>query len=202
VILLTGTRQKYWVDNELRGCRFTITIRSERQPPAELSSIYRPRTVCENEPTPTIRYQLHRLACPRCRIRTCGILPPGIPSGAFGPRLRAVLSVLAGAYRLGKQPIQQLVFDLRGLSISPGMISRLERQRAAELEAPARSYAGMFVTPPRLTSTRRRGGRGVPRPGFLGGRDRPGDGLHDRSISGGRGRQSHAGDDGRQGGHQ
>ena len=54
----------------------------------------------------------------------------------FGPRLRAVLSVLVGAYRLGKRPVQQLVLDLLGLSISLGMISRLERQGAAELEAP------------------------------------------------------------------
>jgi transposase len=81
-------------------------------------------------------YQIHRLACPRCRIRTCGTLPPGVPTGAFGPRLRAVLSVLVGAYRLGKRPVQRLVFDLLGLSISLGMISRLERQGAAELEAP------------------------------------------------------------------
>jgi transposase len=55
---------------------------------------------------------------------------------AFGPRLRAILSVLAGAYRLGKRPIRQLAFDLLGLSISVGMICRLERQAADELEAP------------------------------------------------------------------
>jgi transposase len=63
-------------------------------------------------------------------------LPPGVPTGAFGPRLRAVLSVLAGAYRLGKRPIRRLVSDLLGLSISIGMIARLERQGAAELAAP------------------------------------------------------------------
>jgi transposase len=81
-------------------------------------------------------YQLHRLACPRCGKRTCAALPPGVPTGAFGPRLRAVLSVLVGAYRLGKRPAQQLVFDLLGLSISLGMIARLERQGATVLEAP------------------------------------------------------------------
>jgi transposase len=59
-----------------------------------------------------------------------------VPTGAFGPRLRAILSVLAGAYRLGKRPIRQLVFDLVGLSISTGMIARLERQAADVLEAP------------------------------------------------------------------
>ena len=35
-----------------------------------------------------------------------------MPAGGFGPRLRAILSVLAGAYRLGKRPIQQLASDL------------------------------------------------------------------------------------------
>src|SRR3954469_2022244 len=81
-------------------------------------------------------YRLHRLECPRCRISTCAALPPGVPTGAFGPRLRAILSVLAGGYRLGKRPIRQLVFDLLGLTISIGMISRLERQAASELDAP------------------------------------------------------------------
>jgi transposase len=81
-------------------------------------------------------FRLHRLKCPRCRTSTCAALPPGVPAGAFGPRLRAILSVLAGGYRLGKRPIRQLVFDLLGLTISTGMIARLERQGAVELTAP------------------------------------------------------------------
>src|SRR4051794_38123264 len=81
-------------------------------------------------------YRLHRLVCPRCRTSTCATLPPGVPAGAFGPRLRAILSVLAGGYRLGKRPIRQLVFDLLGLTISTGMIARLERRGAEELDAP------------------------------------------------------------------
>jgi transposase len=59
-----------------------------------------------------------------------------VPTGAFGPRRRAILSVLAGGYRLGKRPIRQLAFDLFGLTISTGMIARLERRGAAELTAP------------------------------------------------------------------
>jgi transposase len=81
-------------------------------------------------------YRLHRLVCTDCGTSTCATLPPGVPKGAFGPRLRAILSVLAGAYRLGKRPIRQLVSDLLGLSISIGMIARLERQGAVELETP------------------------------------------------------------------
>src|SRR5512135_2804599 len=81
-------------------------------------------------------YRPHRLRCPRCRTSACATLPPGVPTGALGPRLRAILSVLAGAYRLGKRPIGQLARDLFGLSISTGMICYLGRQGAAELEAP------------------------------------------------------------------
>src|SRR6478736_1126081 len=83
-------------------------------------------------------YRLHRLTCPRCRTTTRAKLPAGVPAGAFGPRLRAILGVLAGAYRLGKRPIQQLALDLLGLSISTGLIARLERQGAAELETPVK----------------------------------------------------------------
>jgi transposase len=86
---------------------------------------------------PTVdEYRLHRLTCPRCRTPTCATLPVGVPQGVFGPRLRAILSVLAGGYRLGKRPIRQLALDLLGLSISLGMICRLERQSADELDAP------------------------------------------------------------------
>jgi transposase len=63
-------------------------------------------------------YRLRRLECERCGEWTCAPLPPGVPRGAFGPRLRAVLSVLVGAYRLGKRPAARLVRDLLGQRIS------------------------------------------------------------------------------------
>jgi len=49
--------------------------------------------------------------------------------------------MLAGAYRLSKRQIQQVVADLFGLSISTGMISKLERYSAAALEAPYNELA-------------------------------------------------------------
>lgn len=86
-------------------------------------------------------YQLHRLNCPGCGETTCGVLPAGVPTGGFGPYLQAVLAVLAGGYRLSKRQIQQLASDLFALSISLGMISKLERQSAATLEAPYNELA-------------------------------------------------------------
>ena len=86
-------------------------------------------------------YRLHRLTCPACGETTCGALPPGVPTGCFGPYLQAVLAMFAGAYRLSKRQIQQLAADLFTLSISTGMISKLERQSAAVLEAPYNELA-------------------------------------------------------------
>jgi transposase len=81
-------------------------------------------------------YRLHRLTCPDCGETTCASLPEGVPTVGFGPYLQATMAILAGAYRLSKRQIQQLVSDLFGLSISTGMISKLERNSAEALEAP------------------------------------------------------------------
>lgn len=86
-------------------------------------------------------FRLHRLVCPHCQETTCGALPAGVGTGHFGPYLQAVLATLSGAYRLSKRQVQQLVGDLFGLSISTGMIAKLERQSARALEAPYNQLA-------------------------------------------------------------
>lgn len=93
-------------------------------------------------------HRLHRRNCPRCGVATRAELPAGVPRGGFGPRLRAVLALLAGGYRLGKRPIRQLVADLLGLSISTGMIAKLERQCAADLAAPVAELADAIPDAP------------------------------------------------------
>lgn len=81
-------------------------------------------------------YRLHTLTCRTCGGRTTAAPPPGAPAGAFGPRLSALVALLSGVYRLGKRPVRHLLADLFGLSISTGMICKLQR-RAAELLTPA-----------------------------------------------------------------
>ena len=53
---------------------------------------------------------LPSIACSakECDEKTCGQLPTRVSRGTLGPRLQAVLSQLAGAYRLGKRPIPSL----------------------------------------------------------------------------------------------
>jgi transposase len=91
-------------------------------------------------------YRLHRLTCPHCKTVTCGALPDGVPRTAFGPRLHAVLSVLTGAYRLSKRQVGQLCSDLLGLTISIGMIAKLERITAEVLERPVTELAEQVKT--------------------------------------------------------
>src|SRR5512144_2251006 len=86
-------------------------------------------------------YRLHRLGCAECGATTCGNLPAGVPRGCFGPYLQAVLSTLAGDYRLSKRQVQQIAGDLFSLSIATGMVSGLERQSATVLEAPYNEVA-------------------------------------------------------------
>src|SRR3984957_6271780 len=82
------------------------------------------------------QFRLHRLTCSHCGATTCGTLPEGVPTGSFSPYTQAVLATLAGAYRLSKRQIQQRAADLFGLTISTGMISKLEKQSAQALAAP------------------------------------------------------------------
>jgi transposase len=51
-----------------------------------------------------------------------------------------MLSLLAGGYRLGQRPIQQIARDRFGLSLSLGMIAKLRRQTAAVLERPVAEW--------------------------------------------------------------
>jgi transposase len=68
-------------------------------------------------------------------------LPAGVSRTADGSRLQAVLCVLTGAYRLSKRKVAQWCSDLLGLTISIGMISKLEQVTADVLERPVAEIA-------------------------------------------------------------
>jgi transposase len=82
-----------------------------------------------------VEYRLHTLTCPECGTPTKASLPPGVSQGCFGPRLASLVSLFSGAYRLSKRGVQEMLSDCFGLSISLGMICKLQR-RAADLLEP------------------------------------------------------------------
>jgi transposase len=63
-------------------------------------------------------YRVHTLACERCGGRTRGELPKGVPTGAFGPTVVAVITLLLGVYGLSRRDVADLARDMFGLSIS------------------------------------------------------------------------------------
>jgi transposase len=88
-------------------------------------------------------YQLHELVCPACGETTRAELPPGVPTGGFGPRLQATTALCTGAYHLSKRTTQALLGDFFGVEMGLGTISNLEQattHAVAEPVAEARMY--------------------------------------------------------------
>lgn len=86
------------------------------------------------EPTVT-EYRLHKLDC-RCGVSTCAAIPAGVPTGAFGPRLTALVAVTSALYRLPKRMIVEFLSDVCGVTISLGAISKLEQRTSTVLAKP------------------------------------------------------------------
>lgn len=88
-----------------------------------------------------IEYRRHSLWCERCRIRTTAELPPGVPWGNFGPRVTALVGVLAGAYRLPQRLIQQILADLFDLRVSLGSVAKQEARVSEAVQEPVQQVA-------------------------------------------------------------
>jgi hypothetical protein len=57
-------------------------------------------------------YQWHQLTCPSCGETTRAPWPKGIPSGTYGPRVQATVSLCSGSYRLSKRTTAQVMADV------------------------------------------------------------------------------------------
>ena len=81
-------------------------------------------------------YQWHQLVCSVCGAVTRAPWPAGVPSGTYGPRVQATVSLYTGAYRLSKRTTQQVMDEVFGVPMSVGTISQLERATTAAVAAP------------------------------------------------------------------
>jgi len=88
-------------------------------------------------------YQWHQLVCAACGEITRAPWPEGVPSGTYGPRVQATVSLYTGAYRLSKRTTQQMMDEVFGVPMSVGTIGPLEQATTAAVAAPveeARRY--------------------------------------------------------------
>jgi len=84
----------------------------------------------------TEEYRLHTLSCGQCGGETVGKLPAGVPTGAFGPSVVAVVAVLIGAYRLSKRLVSELLSDLFQVRVSVGSVIGCQHTASASLKEP------------------------------------------------------------------
>ena len=90
-----------------------------------------------------VESQLHQRRCPACGVPTRAERPVGVPSGAFGPRLQAIIALCTGASHLSKRTTQRVLEDLFRLPLSVGTMAHLEQATAEALTQPveeARAY--------------------------------------------------------------
>ncbi len=91
----------------------------------------------------TFEYRLHALRC-ACGAVTRASLPDGVPTGAFGPGLDALVATASGTYRLSKRTIVGLLADWFGAEIALGSIIACERKISEALAEPV-AQAHRFV---------------------------------------------------------
>jgi transposase len=80
-------------------------------------------------------YQRHTLGC-RCGAQTTGALPPGVPAGAFGPRLVALAALCTGVYHLSRRTTVGLLHDLCGVELALGSVTACEQATSQALAGP------------------------------------------------------------------
>ena len=88
-------------------------------------------------------YRLHTLTCQGCGAATRGELPAGVPQGAFGPRLQAMVSLASGHYHLSKRKTKELMADFFQADVGLGSVPTMEQRTSEALHEPveeAREY--------------------------------------------------------------
>jgi transposase len=79
-------------------------------------------------------YRRHAVVCPHCGYRTRAAYDETvIPRSAFGPRLRSVVVLLTGAYHLSRRQTVRLLWELLGVRMSLGSVSRIEARMSETL---------------------------------------------------------------------
>jgi transposase len=83
----------------------------------------------------TTEYQLWKVCCAGCDAHTRAELPAGVEAGAFGPRLRATVVLLA-VMLMSRRATRALLADMFAVQISTGSIDSILKGASDALAAP------------------------------------------------------------------
>ena len=78
-------------------------------------------------------HQFPTLTCPSCHTAQRAVHPVGVPTGAFGPTVTALVAVLRGHYHLSARAVLTLLDDVLGIPLSLGSVPRLQEAASAAL---------------------------------------------------------------------
>ena len=81
-------------------------------------------------------HQCYSATCGRCGGVTQAVLPDDVQRDVFGPRLKALVGMLGGKYRISKRGMVELLEDLLHIEVSLGSIPKMEKFVSAALAAP------------------------------------------------------------------
>ena len=84
----------------------------------------------------TNEWQMYARQCSDCDRVTRAKLPDGVPPGAFGPRVQALVAASTGGLHLSRRTTQDMMQNFCGVQISLGSISKIEKTATSALAAP------------------------------------------------------------------
>jgi transposase len=72
-------------------------------------------------------HQCFSATCGNCGEATEAVLPEDVQRDTFGPRLKALVGMLSGKYRISKRGMVELLSDLLHIDVALGSISKMEQ---------------------------------------------------------------------------
>lgn len=95
-------------------------------------------------------HRMHRRLCPDCGTTTRAELPPGVPPGAFGPRLEAAVATLAVRNRVSRRDTVELMGELFGASLASGTVDAILARAGEALSEPYEDLLARIRSAPAL----------------------------------------------------
>jgi transposase len=90
-------------------------------------------------------HRCHRLRCRSCRRPVLAPVPVGVPSGAFGPRVVAMVALLSGRHRVSRRGVAEFLADAFGLRLGLGSVQTLCEAAGRMLEGPYEEIKRMVL---------------------------------------------------------
>jgi transposase len=81
-------------------------------------------------------HQCLDVQCAKCGLVTRATLPPGVPTGEYGPSVQAMTGLLRGELRQSVRQTSSVMSEVLHVPVSTGMVAKLQAQVSRALEAP------------------------------------------------------------------